>query len=68
MTDDELLTERQATELLRLTGRTLATWRHRGQGPPWVKVGRFVRYRRTAIETWLDENTPASRAYCEKAA
>lgn len=33
--------------------RTLETWRHRGLGPAWLKVGKkCVRYYRADIEAW----------------
>lgn len=46
----------------RLTGVpvcTLATWRCRGGGPPFLKLGTAVRYRRRTVLRWLAE--------CEKA-
>lgn len=46
----------------RLTGVpvcTLATWRCRGGGPPFLKLGSAVRYRRRTVFRWLAE--------CEKA-
>ena len=46
----------------RLTGVpvcTLATWRCRGGGPPFLKLGAAVRYRRRTVLRWLAE--------CEKA-
>lgn len=45
----------------RLTGVpvcTLATWRCRGGGPPFLKLGAAVRYRRRTVLRWL--------ADCEK--
>lgn len=30
-------------------------WRHRGFGPPSVKVGRHVLYRQVDVEAWLSE-------------
>jgi predicted DNA-binding transcriptional regulator AlpA len=32
--------------------RTLESWRHRGQGPAWLKPGKSVRYDRADIEAW----------------
>ena len=32
--------------------RTLESWRHRGQGPAWLKPGKSVRYARADIEAW----------------
>lgn len=42
----------------RLTGVpvcTLATWRCRGGGPPFLKLGSAVRYRRRTVLRWLAE-------------
>jgi hypothetical protein len=42
----------------RLTGVpvcTLATWRCRGGGPPFLKLGTAVRYRRRTVLRWLAE-------------
>ena len=37
---------------------TLAQWRLvDGKGPAFVKVGRHVRYRRSDIEAWLNDQT-----------
>lgn len=32
---------------------TLYQWRHRGTGPPALKLGRHLRYRRSETERWL---------------
>jgi ABC-type glycerol-3-phosphate transport system permease component len=41
--------------------QTLATWRHEGRGPKFVKVGdRRVRYRLSDVESWLDTQTRTS--------
>jgi DNA-binding transcriptional MerR regulator len=55
--DDHLLTELQAASLLNLSVRTLQAWRARGAGPPFVKAGRAIRYRRRDLLRWLDNNT-----------
>lgn len=37
---------------------TQAVWRCTGRyGLPYIKVGRLVRYRRSAVETWLESRT-----------
>jgi predicted DNA-binding transcriptional regulator AlpA len=33
---------------------TLYYWRHRGEGPPALKVGRHLRYRPEDVRRWLD--------------
>jgi len=30
-------------------------WRYKGEGPRGYRVGRFVRYRRSAVEAWLEK-------------
>ena len=32
---------------------TLATWRMRQKGPPYVKVGRKILYSRTTVKDWI---------------
>jgi hypothetical protein len=56
---DELLTEVAAAKQLTLSIRTLQAWRCRGEGPPFVRVGRAIRYELTAIRDWLKSNTVA---------
>ena len=55
--DDRLLTEIQAADLLRLSSRTLQAWRTQRRGPSFVRAGRAIRYRRSDINTWLEQNT-----------
>ncbi|SHI70883.1 Helix-turn-helix domain-containing protein [Shimia gijangensis] len=32
---------------------TLANWRHRNQGPAYVRIGSNIRYRPEDIEAWI---------------
>lgn len=50
---DELLTEVQVGALLGVAATTLQQWRHRGKGPPFIKEGMWVRYRRGDVDVWL---------------
>ena len=51
---DPLLTEAQAAEFLDLQPGTLQTWRSTGRySLPFVKVGRLIRYRSSALEAWI---------------
>lgn len=34
----------------------------KGQGPPFIKVGRLVRYRRSDVDAWLRANTIGTTA------
>ena len=38
------------------TAGTLAQWRHRGTGPPFVRYGRLILYRGRDILQWLDQH------------
>jgi hypothetical protein len=53
-----LLNQEQAACLLSLTNhRTLSEWRRLKKGPPFVMVGRCVRYQREALMAWIASNT-----------
>jgi len=54
---DLLLKEEDAAHLLSLSVRTLQAWRVRTAGPPFVQVGRAIRYRRRDLIAWIDANT-----------
>ena len=36
------------------TRGTLSQWRHRGEGPPYVRFGNRVLYRGSELNAWLD--------------
>jgi predicted DNA-binding transcriptional regulator AlpA len=48
-----LLTARDAANLLRLSSSWLAKARMRGDGPPYIKLGRSIRYSETALLLWM---------------
>jgi excisionase family DNA binding protein len=50
----DLLDEQQVMRLLRVSKRTLQRLRQKGNGPPHIKVGRRILYRRQAVEKWLE--------------
>jgi len=52
---NQLLTEKQAADLICYTQRALQNWRVRGGGPAYVKVGgRSVRYQRRDVLDWIE--------------
>lgn len=55
-----ILDEHEVAELLSVKPQTLATWRMKGIGPRYAKVGRLVRYRLADLERWMEENTVAT--------
>ena len=50
---ERLLTPKEAAEFLRVSLSWLAKARMRGDGPPFVKVGRSVRYSEAALVQWM---------------
>jgi excisionase family DNA binding protein len=48
------MTPQDLAHLLQLPLATIYGWRSKGEGPPGIKVGRHVRYRREEVEAWLD--------------
>ena len=52
---DQLLTEKEAAELICYSQRALQNWRVRGGGPPYVKVSaRSIRYQRRDVLEWIE--------------
>jgi predicted DNA-binding transcriptional regulator AlpA len=52
---DELLDTESVTEQYPFPKATLYGWRYHRTGPPSVRLGRRVYYRRRDIEKWIDE-------------
>ena len=57
---DRLLTPREAAATLRLSVSFLAKARMRGDGPPYFKPGRAVRYRESGLIEWLKSRSRLS--------
>lgn len=55
--DDDLLSIDEAAALLRTPVATLRYWRYLGTGPHSFRVGRAVRYWRSDVQGWLQEQT-----------
>jgi excisionase family DNA binding protein len=53
---EALLTEDQAARLLSVSPRTLQAWRSEDRGPPYVRVGRSVRYLYAALLQWIADH------------
>jgi len=58
---ERLLTIVELSEMLGVPVDTLYGWRHRGEGPQGYRIGRHVRYRRAAVEAWLEERLDTAR-------
>ena len=51
----EWITRAELARELNVTQDTLARWAAAGIGPPLVKVGRRVLYRRSTVREWLEK-------------
>jgi predicted DNA-binding transcriptional regulator AlpA len=63
---DALLYQREASYLAGLSHRTLEAMRLRGGGPPYIKIGSAVRYRRGDLVEWIDAHRRRSTSDPEK--
>jgi hypothetical protein len=63
----KLMSTKQAAEMLGTTTGTLKSWRSRGLGPTWVKLGAAVRYDVEELLDFIKKNThvPSVRALVE---
>lgn len=60
LSNSPLLDTREAARYLKLKPQTLAHYRARGGGPPFIRFGiRAVRYRLTDLDKWIADNVVA---------
>lgn len=52
---ESLLTPSEAAALLRMRVRTLHQHRRCGVGPPFVKIGRMIRYRASDLTVFVEK-------------
>jgi excisionase family DNA binding protein len=50
---DRLLTVNELAQYLDIPVATVYAWRHRREGPPGFRVGKYVRYRWNDIQEWI---------------
>lgn len=53
--DDELLTMQEVAGILKVPVTTLRKWRTSGTGPTGFRVGKYVRFRRSAVEQFVSD-------------
>lgn len=59
---ETLLNAKQTAELLGIRQQTLAIWRMTGRNLPYVKIGRSVRYKLSAVEEFIEKRTVPATA------
>ena len=61
MSDDQLLNSRQAADYLGIAVETLNVWRcTKRYNLSYIKVGRLVKYRQSALDAFLESRTQGS--------
>jgi predicted DNA-binding transcriptional regulator AlpA len=55
--DDPLFDTGPAAEFIGSSVPTMVRWRLGGEGPDFVKIGRLVKYRKSALERFIDQCT-----------
>lgn len=55
-----LMTEREAADLLRIAPKTLTRWRWAGKGPRFHKIGGAVRYSETDLADFISCSATAA--------
>ena len=58
--NDPLMRSDAVAEYLGVRIPALEKWRQLGIGPDYVKVGRLVRYKKSALDAWITSRTVAS--------
>jgi excisionase family DNA binding protein len=51
---DRLLTVEHLADYLGVPVATIYAWRHRREGPPGFRVGKYVRYRMSDVQEWIE--------------
>ena len=69
MVEKNLLSTKQASDFLGLNDKSLANSRYTGTGMqiPYIKLGNTVRYRRSDLEAYIEQNTFNHTGECKEA-
>lgn len=69
---NDLLTTKETSSVLGVKPNTLEIWRHKGKGPPFIRLGDGpcapVRYLRSTLNSWLVSHSFASTSAYRPAA
>ena len=53
------LVDEGGAKFFNLRPQTMGMWRHKGVGPPYIKVGNAVRYKMSDLTEYLEKQTVA---------
>jgi hypothetical protein len=53
---DEIDDQEAVARYIKVNERTVENWRYQDKGPRFMKQGRVVRYRRSDVDRWVDNN------------
>jgi excisionase family DNA binding protein len=56
---EPLISAQELAEYLDVPVATVYAWRYRRQGPPGLRVGKHLRYRRIYVNDWIEQRTDA---------
>jgi excisionase family DNA binding protein len=62
--DNTLMSAREVAEYLGIPLKTMYGMNSNGTAPPRIRVGRYVRYRRSDVELWLDGHSVTETKPC----
>lgn len=62
-TESEWMSPDAAAAVVGLTAITLKRWRRIGKGPPFMRYGTTVRYRRDALDAWMRSHETAPEVH-----
>ena len=57
ITNQQLITEKEAAHFLSVSLRTIQNWRFRNRGPKYKKLGRLVRYSVADLSAYAESET-----------
>ena len=59
----DTISEAGLADTLKLKPVTLRSWRRKGEGPPYYRCGRAVRYKLSEVDQWLSKRHYKSTAH-----
>ena len=61
-----LVDQEEIAKCLKVAPKTMEAWRSRGGGPPYILVGRLVRYSPEMVRKWVNSNVRHSTSEAGK--